>query len=554
MQAPQLPNESIMRGHSHVISCEVGKPAPSIPQLLLARIEEHVTDAGLEAKQITKGAIRLLIHTLPEPMQAHPLVTLSRQQLVTKAIYNLLWSYTDRVLQSNITALEDNIIDSVVQTLHIEHRDGEANKLTLSNSFHHLIGPYMNQHTLQTNLFFSQVQVPPPPANNPLAPLPLDGHLIRALRQRIEQENETSISKLAGLSLKDFKDQLTGNVMTLLIIDGRNAEAVEVATRTDVDTILDPFVAQAELALYTSTDALPQEIRTLIQQAAAQNPAHNDLLVMAAQNFLASEHRLPLHQFTSQETLALIQALEQMPVVQAMYHETVGQLPGVSGVHLKSLNVLPEAQQQAHFQEHMAQFGDQVTIGLSCYSVLVEQNRRPPEQHIAQIEVCPDEVKKRLIGSNYIKSFRANSARVANKVRLSVQDTMPIVVHELGHQVEFYLPLVEWMNIQQILHDRCKTHFLIDIYGNGEETAFDAPMQGFTAIWQGANSKYGAKVYADGDTEVLSTSIQCFCTPKEAQLLIRNDPLLAATILRAIRPQDVANHLPAPLLLLLPHG
>jgi len=31
----------------------------------------------------------------------------------------------------------------------------------------------------------------------------------------------------------------------------------------------DPFVAQAELALYTGTVAPPQEIRTLIQQAAA---------------------------------------------------------------------------------------------------------------------------------------------------------------------------------------------------------------------------------------------------------------------------------------------
>jgi hypothetical protein len=132
-----------------------------------------------------------------------------------------------------------------------------------------------------------------------------------------------------------------------------------------------------------------------------------------------------------------------------------------------------------------------------------------PVDNIAQIEVCPDEVQKRFIGSNFVNPFRADSAREQNKVRLSVTDTTPTVVHELGHQVEFYLPIVEWVNIQQILHERCRTPRLIDIYNNGQEAAFDAPMPGFAAIWLGDSSKYGGKIYADGDTEVVSMSMEC---------------------------------------------
>ncbi len=540
--------KSIMRGNTDVVVCKPGNPAPSIGRLLVARIETCVTEAGLTSSQLTTTTVPLLLQAFPEPVAPDPLTRLTRPQLAIKAVYNLLWPATDTAINGDLTKSKGQIADIVEQQLSDEGRTAEADRVTIINLCSTAMTPYIVSGQLQTKRFLSSVPVAT--AANPLAPLPLQGIVSNAIRQLIL----TTISTYCDMALEDFKLHVTATVITELTNEARSSEADETDVRIDVDTTFDPSIAQAELALYTSTTALSQELRTLIQQAATRNPNFRDLLVVAAEYYLSQERRSKLHNCSVLEQNALVEALERMEIVKAMYAGSLQELTGVLDVHLKSLNVLPAAQQQAHFQENMVAFGQRVTQGLIYYSVLVEQGRRPPEQNVAQIEVCPDEVQKRLIGSNFVTAFRSNSARVQNKVRLSVTDSTPTVVHELGHQVEFYLPIVEWVNIQQILHDRCTKNTLIDIYENGQEAAFAAIMSGFAAIWTGNNTKYGSKIYADGDTEVMSMSVECFSTPANARLLIRYDPLLAATILRAIRPLDVAKNLSSDLLKLLPHG
>ena len=429
MQTPQTLGESFMRSNVHAIVCKPGKAAPTILQLLLARFETCVTDVGLKPAQITVEAVQCLIRTVPEPILADPLASLARPQLVIKAIYNLLWPITEAAINSDITALKTQIIDIVLQST-------MATKPIITGNYDAIITPYMIGQHLRIKDFFNEVQIPF--AIHPLEPLSIQGRIIEALRQRIKQQNEMSISSFAKLSLEDFKSQITGNTMMLLISDQRtSSEADGLETRIDVNTLLNPCVAQAELALYTSTISLPQELRTLVQHAAMHNPIHRDLLSIAAEDYLTNEHRPPLHILTNAEAQNLINALEQMPIVDAMYKGTLGNFVGVSDVHLKSMDIPPETQKQAHFEKYMEQFGKNVTQGLTDYSVLVEQSRRPPEQHVAQIMVCLDEVKTRIIGSNFVTPSRASSAREANKVRLSVIDKVPTIVHELGHQVEF---------------------------------------------------------------------------------------------------------------------
>ena len=135
---------------------------------------------------------------------------------------------------------------------------------------------------------------------------------------------------------------------------------------------------------------------------------------------------------------------------------------------------------------------------------------------------------------------------------------MPTLVHEMGHQVEFALPVMVWLDLIQVLQDRSGRR-LIDIYGNGKEIAFDAAMPAFKEIYAGTGGrdvgpKYAAKIYADGDTELMSMSMEMLSQPAKARQLITHDPILAATILRSIRPIEFAATVPANLRALLPRG
>ena len=142
----------------------------------------------------------------------------------------------------------------------------------------------------------------------------------------------------------------------------------------------------------------------------------------------------------------------------------------------------------------------------------------------------PDVITRRRIFRNQVQRFRADANRRNDRVRISVLNETPEIVHELGHQVEFGLSMAHWLDIRQILNDRQATPNQVAIIANGQE----APMP--------VLGRYSAKVYASGDTEVMSRAVEVFSDPVQARAFINQGPVVAATILRLLRPLDFGNH------------
>ena len=79
-----------------------------------------------------------------------------------------------------------------------------------------------------------------------------------------------------------------------------------------------------------------------------------------------------------------------------------------------------------------------------------------------------------------------------------------------------------------------------------EEAAFNSIMP--------ATGLYSAKAYDDGSTEVMSMTMEYFSTPQKAQIMIDNDPLQAAIILRIIKRDEFDKYVPNNVRELLPRG
>jgi hypothetical protein len=357
----------------------------------------------------------------------------------------------------------------------------------------------------------------------------------------------------AKMSVRDFIGHVGASMVGRLIVANRGDELDVDAAQDIVAAQLNPYVAAAEIAEYTT--APNPHLSGAVGATVGNNPQNRDSLEVAAELHLAGANRPQLQELDGDAKRQLAAALEQMPVVQAMYADRLRE-GDEGGVHLKSLEVMPEAQQQAHFQKYAQLFIERATKGLSQFSSLVEPGRRPPEERTTTIEINPDEVTSRFLRSPLITSFRADSARQMDRVRLSIMDQAPTVVHEVGHQVEFALPIAEWLDIIDILQTRAGGRQMVDIYGNAKEIAFDAAMPAFEAIYGGQvpSAKYAAKIYPSGDTEVTSMSMEMFSQPDKARTLINEDPLLAATVLRNLRPQEFRNIVPPNLRALLPRG
>jgi len=358
----------------------------------------------------------------------------------------------------------------------------------------------------------------------------------------------------AGLTYNDFKQGCTGALLSKFIVANRAGEISEHGAAAEIDALLDPHAAAAEVTLYTDQAVVKNaSLNAAVQATVGHNPLHRDSINVAAERHLATEHRGALREPAGDDKNRLIAALETMPTVKKMYAGTLGK--GGDGKLLKELDVLPGAQQQAHFKEYCVRFVDEATKGLSQYADLVEPGRRPPDDRATRIQVNPDEVEQRFLQSPKIKSFRADSAREMDRVRLSIMDEAPTVVHEVGHQVEFALPIAEWLDLLQILQMRAGGGRMVDIYGTGKEIAFAAAMPAFRRIYgDRPSAKYGAKVYESGDTEMTSMAMEMFSQPAKAKIMIHEDPLLSATVLRNIRPLEFRLCVPAELQALLPRG
>ena len=381
--------------------------------------------------------------------------------------------------------------------------------------------------------------------DNPLAKDTLDDMIVNAVHHFAD----------ASMKLPDYLNAVLGFAMTQCISEDRKVDLLDIKVR--VDELFLPSVVQAELALYGSALTVRNaEIRAAVAGTVGHNPDHRDSLDIAAARTLASQARPKLVEPDGPTKQLLISALETMPTVVKIYAGTVGD--GVLDSMAVNMDYAPGAADQAHFMQYAQGFADRVVRALNTVHGMVEPGRRPPPGRVATVEINPDEVKSRFMRSPEITNFRADASRLNDRVRASVRDDVPTLVHEMGHQVEFALPVMVWLDLIQVLQDRSGRR-LIDIYGNGKEIAFDAAMPAFKEIYAGTGGrdvgpKYAAKIYADGDTELMSMSMEMLSQPAKARQLITHDPILAATILRSIRPIEFAATVPANLRALLPRG
>jgi|GEM_PF-6783656 len=119
-----------------------------------------------------------------------------------------------------------------------------------------------------------------------------------------------------------------------------------------------------------------------------------------------------------------------------------------------------------------------------------------------------------------------------SEIHVAQDENIDVIVHELGHYIESYLPLEQWNDIQLLLQSR----------NEGEQKGgyiypHSYREQRFGGDYPGTG-KYTSKYYESGDTEVMSKSLEFLAHPTKFKDLIEKDPQQAAIILRSIRPHD----------------
>lgn len=158
-----------------------------------------------------------------------------------------------------------------------------------------------------------------------------------------------------------------------------------------------------------------------------------------------------------------------------------------------------------------------------------------------------------------IFGFRAFANNRGHQVNVGLNESVEVIMHEMGHLIEDNIGTKEWLDIQSLLHMRHEGaeggNTLSHVYDTGINNivGFLLPSQAQDEpAYRGnmpATGRYSAKYYDSGSTEVMSMTLEHFGNREKALNIINNDPLQAAIILRAIQPaqfhQDVVVPFPA---------
>lgn len=132
--------------------------------------------------------------------------------------------------------------------------------------------------------------------------------------------------------------------------------------------------------------------------------------------------------------------------------------------------------------------------------------------------------------------YRANASK--GHVNVTYDESMDVIAHEVGHAIEAYLPMERWHDIHMLMGLRHQAA------GGGKARAGATPL--ITTLSEGryagkyTTGKYTTTAYKDGNAEVISMAMQFLVNPSDALKLIEGDPQHAATVLRALRPNEYA--------------
>ncbi len=160
-----------------------------------------------------------------------------------------------------------------------------------------------------------------------------------------------------------------------------------------------------------------------------------------------------------------------------------------------------------------------------------------------------------------LAGFRAYSNRSTRQIDIAFKEKIAVIVHEIGHQLEYFLPTDVWLDIQDLLRMRHQNavdkgdHRDVLEKINPLFPSFLDQEFGAEAKFKGempATKNYSAKYYDSGNTEVMSMSMEFLSDPAKTLNLLEKDPLQAAIVLRGIQPTDFEAKVPDDLKRLLP--
>jgi|GEM_PF-5441834 len=266
--------DSGMRGDRSSTNCAPGAIAPTVFQLLLTRLEDHVEEAGITQNAVCTAAVADFCAAVPDP------------QLDTLAALAL-------------TVL-NNHIDAAM----------------------HSCSPLVGGSSVA--------------------------------------------SYLSSVALKATASYTTANN---IVADENENTRMEAAIRARVD----PYIVACERRLYLNNADVPADLQALITNHAPGSL--KDPLVEAAEQVLHAVNTP--NDPTSTEETALIQALENLAVVQAMYANKLTVGSGAQGGTLPNIRFTDACKAQKHFDKHVERFYKNAPTGMLIYAALVQPSRRP---------------------------------------------------------------------------------------------------------------------------------------------------------------------------------
>jgi len=327
--------------------------------------------------------------------------------------------------------------------------------------------------------------------------------------------------------------------LDFLHYEGRTA--LELAIR---DTRLGVFMSERHVS--------NPELRRLLPEAPEEEvpgPA-------AVRSFLRSHQRTGfLRELSGREKRRLIRALGQMPVVRRILSGDISNLREAARSPQAGRWLAPATSGDPLDREtwHNVRTGMAQIVNMVDPELL----ERVP---VPRVVVNPNPSKLEAIRNwrlQDLAGFRAYSSRHSQEIHIAPREAAKIVVHETGHQLEYFLPTTTWLDIQQLLRMRHEQGMAADrrnvlVPIRPRSLAASVRQEARYRAEMPATGPYSARFYGSGNTEVMSMSLEYFSNPETARELILNDPLQAAIILRSIQPREFRSHIPAALQLLLP--
>ena len=119
------------------------------------------------------------------------------------------------------------------------------------------------------------------------------------------------------------------------------------------------------------------------------------------------------------------------------------------------------------------------------------------------------------------------------EVHVAFDEKVEIIVHEIAHHVENWIPTENWLSIQKLMESRHEGA------GGGAKAGGNILLsEGRYKGDYAYTGDYTSRAYDDSSTEMTSMTLEKLVNPKYALKMVEKDPLQTAIILKSLRPDE----------------